>query len=90
MEPSPPSRPVFRIMVFVKIKTTRDKDLEMLAEGRNKVRDKKTLQRLLDKVYRQSKDPKLESVRKGLIEAHKRHDLVEVEKLERIIKSITQ
>jgi len=55
-------------MVFIKYKTTRDRDLERIA------------------VYRQAKDTALEDARKKLIEAVRRGDHQERERLENIIK----
>jgi hypothetical protein len=40
-----------------------------------------TAKRILDKVYEQSKDPEIERLRRLLIEAHKRRDIVAVEKI---------
>jgi len=73
-------------MVFIKFKTTRDKDLEKIAGEARKYCGSKNRKKLLDRIYRQSKDTMLEDARKKLVEAVRRGDLQEAERLESIIK----
>ena len=56
---------------------TRTQDLERLVVDRD--RGNKAAKKILEKVHLQSKDPEIERLRKLLIEAHKRNDLVKVE-----------
>jgi len=72
-------------MVFIKFKTTRDTDLEKIAGESRRYCRSKTREKILNRIYRQSKDQRLEDIRKKLIEAHKKRDLAEVERLEAII-----
>jgi len=72
-------------MVFIKIKTTRDADLEKIAGEARRFCGSKTRVKLLDRIYKQAKDWRLEDIKRKLVEAHKRRDLAEVERLEAII-----
>jgi len=73
-------------MVFIKYKTTRDRDLERIAGNAGKLFGSKNRKKMLDRVYRQAKDTALEDARKKLIEAVRRGDHQERERLENIIK----
>jgi len=74
-------------MVFIgRSKTTREKDLEKIAGEARKFCGSRNRQKLLDRVYKQAKDWKLEDIRRKLVEAHKKRDLAEVERLELLIK----
>ena len=64
-------------------KTTRDADLAFLEERRD--RGDISTERL-NALYHKAKNEKIETMRRALIEAHKRSDLAEVERIERAIR----
>lgn len=68
------------------MKTTRDRDFEKLEEARDKRnRMSGAAKKALNRAYRQSKDSDLERLRRMLVEAHRKHDLKEIGRLEEIL-----
>lgn len=65
-------------------KTTRSLDLEILEQGRDN--GNKSAEKSLEKAYIRSKDPYLEKMRYALVEAHKRLDNYEINRIEEIIR----
>ena len=54
---------------------TRQHDLNILEEGRDRRSyESKHAKKVLDKVYRQSKDPEIERLRRLLVDAQKKQD----------------
>jgi len=72
--------------MFIKYKTTREEDLEKIAGTAGKRCGSKNRQKLLDRVYRQTKDSALEDARKKLIEAVRCGNNEEAERLREVIK----
>lgn len=66
-------------------KNTRRNDLEYYEEFRSKLGSSKTVTRRLNDIYKQTKNDDLERLRFALIEAHKRHDMAEVERIEKLL-----
>ena len=63
---------------------TRYDDLAKLEQDRDTKRyEQAHASKLLNQVYRQSKDEDLEMMRRALVEAHRRNDFGEINKLER-------
>lgn len=71
------------------MRTTRDIDFEKMEEFRDSHRNKFT-KKAVERVWKQTRNDDLEKLRRLLIEAHKRHDLNEVAKLERMVWQIQQ
>lgn len=64
--------------------STRQFDLQELEEKRD--RGDKAAGRILEKVYRQSKDPETERLRKALIDAVQRNDIATMERINDILR----
>lgn len=77
-----------RVMVGIMGATdpTREADLEILADRKNKYGDRK----VFDTVYAQSKDLNITEGRKQLVEAHKRKDVDGANKIEDGLRSYTK
>lgn len=73
-------------MVFIKYKNTREYDLEKIAGEAGGLIGSRNRAKILDRIYRQAKDPMLEDARKKLIEAIRRGDHEEADRLRAIIK----
>lgn len=76
------------IYVIKSQKNTRKHDLEHYEEFRGKYGSWSKSTNKINQIYRQSQNDNLERLRYALIDAHKRGDLNEVERLEKLISSL--
>jgi len=67
-----------KTMVYIINKTTRDADFDLMEERGRKGKQ-------IDKIYRQTKDTRLEEARRELIRAHQRGDRQRVRQMEDLI-----
>ena len=72
--------------MYVKIKTTRDDDLEKIAGTARKYTGSRNRRKLIDRIYRQTKDPALEDARRKLVALIRQGRLEEAHRLEDIIR----
>jgi len=87
-ETHPPGR---KIMIYIvkSSKSTREHDLNYYEEFRSKLGNTRKVTNKLNEIYSQTNNEQLERLRYALIDAHKRHDLSEVERIENMIKQLT-
>jgi hypothetical protein len=76
------------IYIVKSSKNTRKHDLDYYEEFRTKFGNRQRVTEKMNQIYKSTDNESLERLRKALIEAHKRHNLTEVERIENIIRSI--
>jgi hypothetical protein len=78
------------IYIVKSSKNTRKHDLDYYEEFRAKLGNRKKTTTKLNEIYHQTLNEDLERLRYALIDAHRRHDLVAVERIENKIRQLTK